>query len=177
MHRRASWVVIVVKNLPVNAGDAGSIPEMGRCPGGGNWFPWGQLVWDLLKCISECFLWVSKYWHQRRPWTRSERYLAEDTARARFVRHTSRRLTKVYADQSLQWKVRGVSGREVLTAMMCPKQSIYRSVVGGDVVQVRYGEEGWWGCCCSVAKSHLTLCDLMDCSMPGSSVLYYLLEC
>ena len=30
--------------------------------------------------------------------------------------------------------------------------------------------------CCSVAKLCLTLCDLLDCSMPGSSVLYYLLK-
>ena len=29
-------------------------------------------------------------------------------------------------------------------------------------------------CCCSVIKSCPTLCDLMHCSMPGSSVLYYL---
>ena len=29
--------------------------------------------------------------------------------------------------------------------------------------------------CCSVAKSYLTFCDPMDCSMPGSSVLHYLL--
>ena len=31
-------------------------------------------------------------------------------------------------------------------------------------------------CCCSVAKSCLTLCDPMDCSMPGFPVLHYLLE-
>ena len=31
-------------------------------------------------------------------------------------------------------------------------------------------------CCCSVVKSCLTLCDPMDYSRPGSSVLYYLLE-
>ena len=31
-------------------------------------------------------------------------------------------------------------------------------------------------CWCSIAKSCLTLCDPMNCSMPGSSVLYYLLE-
>ena len=31
-------------------------------------------------------------------------------------------------------------------------------------------------CCCSVVKSCLTLCDPMDCSMPGSSVLYHLPE-
>ena len=38
MPRRASQVVIVVKNLPVNAGDAGdmgSISGLGRSPGGG----------------------------------------------------------------------------------------------------------------------------------------------
>ena len=27
------------KNLPANAGDAGSIPGLGRCPGGGNGNP------------------------------------------------------------------------------------------------------------------------------------------
>ena len=31
-------------------------------------------------------------------------------------------------------------------------------------------------CCCSVMKSCLTLCDLMDCNMPGFPVLHYLLE-
>ena len=31
-------------------------------------------------------------------------------------------------------------------------------------------------CCCSVAQSSLTLCDPMDCSMPGFSVLHYLPE-
>ena len=31
-------------------------------------------------------------------------------------------------------------------------------------------------CCCSVAKSCLTLCNLMDCSTPDSSVLHYLPE-
>ena len=30
--------------------------------------------------------------------------------------------------------------------------------------------------CCSLAKSHPTLCDPMDCSMPGFPVVYYLLE-
>ena len=31
-------------------------------------------------------------------------------------------------------------------------------------------------CCCLVAKSRPSLCDPMDCSMPGSPVLYYLPE-
>ena len=30
------------------------------------------------------------------------------------------------------------------------------------------------GCCCSVSKPCLTLCDLMDCSTPGFPVLHYL---
>ena len=33
-----------------------------------------------------------------------------------------------------------------------------------------------FSCCCSVAKSCLSLCDPMDCSIPASSVLYYLLQ-
>ena len=38
----ASQVVVVVKNLPANAGDIGdaaSIPGSGRCPGGGHGNP------------------------------------------------------------------------------------------------------------------------------------------
>ena len=31
-------------------------------------------------------------------------------------------------------------------------------------------------CCCSVAQSYSTLCDLMDCSMPGLPVLHHLPE-
>ena len=34
----------------------------------------------------------------------------------------------------------------------------------------------FFSCCCSVAKSHLSLCDPMSCSMSGFSVLHYLLE-
>ena len=35
----ASQVVLVVKNLPANAGDLGSIPGSGRSPGGGHGKP------------------------------------------------------------------------------------------------------------------------------------------
>ena len=31
-------------------------------------------------------------------------------------------------------------------------------------------------CCCSVAQSRLTLCNLTDCSTPGFPILHYLLE-
>ena len=33
---RASLVAQMVKNPPCNTGDLGSIPELGRCPGGGH---------------------------------------------------------------------------------------------------------------------------------------------
>ena len=36
--------------------------------------------------------------------------------------------------------------------------------------------EAWVCCCCSVAKLCLTLCNSMNCSMPGFPVLYYLPE-
>ena len=35
----------------------------------------------------------------------------------------------------------------------------------------------WIRCCCSVAQLCLTLCNPMDCSMPGFPVLHHLLEC
>ena len=35
----SSLVAQMVKNLPTNAGDPGSIPELGRSPGGGNGSP------------------------------------------------------------------------------------------------------------------------------------------
>ena len=34
-----SLVAQLVKNLPANAGDLGSIPGLGRCPGGGKGYP------------------------------------------------------------------------------------------------------------------------------------------
>ena len=37
-------------------------------------------------------------------------------------------------------------------------------------------EKGLGSCCCSVAQSSLTLCDPIDCSMPGSPVLHYFPE-
>ena len=54
-----------------------------------------------------------------------------------------------------------------------------------DCVRFKRGEhceepESWlmFCCCsCSLTKSCLTLCNPMDCSMPGSSVLQYLLAC
>ena len=37
----------VVKNLPANAGDTGSVPGSGRCPGKGNGNPPSFLTWGM----------------------------------------------------------------------------------------------------------------------------------
>ena len=42
------------------------------------------------------------------------------------------------------------------------------------LIRYQYYWPKW--CCCSVAKAFLTLCDPVNCSMPGSSVLFYLPE-
>ena len=56
----ASQVVLVVKNLPANAGDIkdlGSIPGLGRCPGGGhgNPLPWTEEPGGLQSMGSQRF--------------------------------------------------------------------------------------------------------------------------
>ena len=47
---RAAQVALVVKNPPANAGDAkdaGTIPELGRSPGGGHGHPLQYLAWEI----------------------------------------------------------------------------------------------------------------------------------
>ena len=38
---------LVVKSLPANAGDVGSIPGLGRSPGEGNGKPIQDLTWEI----------------------------------------------------------------------------------------------------------------------------------
>ena len=57
----------------------------------------------------------------------------------------------------------------------------YRSLQDIDCISLCYTEGPWWLsilciCCYSVAKSCSTLCNPMDCSMPGFPVLHYLPE-
>ena len=50
VHYGASQVVLVIKNLPPNAGDirhTGLIPGWGRSPGGGHGNPLSILVWRI----------------------------------------------------------------------------------------------------------------------------------
>ena len=59
-----------------------------------------------------------------------------------------------------------------------PRDLIHTSCVsciaGRHFTHWAIGEAPALGCCCSITKSCLTLCNLMDCSMPGFPVLHYL---
>ena len=46
-YRRASQVTLMIKNLPANAGDAGSIPGLGRSPGGEHGNSLHILAWRI----------------------------------------------------------------------------------------------------------------------------------
>ena len=46
----------------------------------------------------------------------------------------------------------------------------------GDLIKSWRWSPHEWQCCCSVAKTCLTLCDPTDCSRPGLLVLYHLPE-
>ena len=56
-----------------------------------------------------------------------------------------------------------------LSSYNCKQEGWTRSAVG--LISIIYTS-----CCCSVTKLCPTLCDPMDCSIPGSSVLHYPLE-
>ena len=74
IHIRASQVALVVKNPPVNAGDVrarGSIPELGRSPGGGNGNP---LQYSCLENSMDRGAWVGY-----NPWGRKESDMTEAT--------------------------------------------------------------------------------------------------
>ena len=53
MHKGDSQVVLVVKNLPANARDLGSIPGLGRSPGERNGYP---LQYSGLKNFMDCIV-------------------------------------------------------------------------------------------------------------------------
>ena len=69
----ASQVVLVVKNLPANAGDikdAGSIPRLGRSPGGGNGNP---LQYSCLENPMDRGAWRATVYRVTKSWTRLKR--------------------------------------------------------------------------------------------------------
>ena len=67
---------------------------------------------------------------------------------------------------------------------LCVRVSSLRELSAGSSREEIHGQGVWLlparsspgSCCCSVAQSCLTLCDPMDCSQPGFSVLHHLLE-
>ena len=62
--KRASLMVLVVKNTPANAGDTSSVPGLGRFPGGGHGNP---LQYSCLENLMDREAWqatvqVAKSW-------------------------------------------------------------------------------------------------------------------
>ena len=57
---------------------------------------------------------------------------------------------------------------------MCLKINQTIPWISGRVTSKNKNKNNSGYCCCSVTKSYPTLCDPIDCSMPGSCVLYYL---
>ena len=69
MYKRASQMALVVKNLPANAratGDVGSIPGLGRSPGGGHGNP---LQYSCLKNPIERGAWWATVHRVTKSWT------------------------------------------------------------------------------------------------------------
>ena len=59
-------MVLVVKNLLANAGDAGSISGLGRCPGGGNGNP---LQYSCLENRMDRGAWQATVHEVEKSWT------------------------------------------------------------------------------------------------------------
>ena len=62
-----AFVALVVKNLPANAGDSGSIPESGRYPGEGNGDP---LQYSFLGNLIDRGAWWATVCGVAKNWTR-----------------------------------------------------------------------------------------------------------
>ena len=70
----ASQVVLAVKNLPVNAGDqrdVGSIPGLGRSPGGGHDNP---LQYSCLENVMDRRAWWTRVYRVAKSWTQLKQF-------------------------------------------------------------------------------------------------------
>ena len=81
-----------------------------------------------------------------------------------------------YLHKNTWWKLIVDTYREHLTMTQAFKENSYSNFVASDI-SFCFKSRGWkilkdingGGCYCLVTKSHLTLCDPMDCSPPGFS--------
>ena len=79
----------------------------------------------------------------------------------------------------LQWLVfcRSVGGFTLIVCSHFGTMNQVRKFLGGLVyLHIQVPRSSSCGCCCSVAKTCLTLCSPVDCSTAGSPVLHCLLE-
>ena len=152
---QASQVVLVVKNPPANAGDVrdvGSIPGSGRSPRGGN----GNLI---------------QYSSPENPmdggaWQVTDRVAKSQTQLKKLNTHTHTHAhththtpwcTTLNYSSSISWVI-----ISVVTEILCLKWTSL------SLLEYIY----YICCCCSVAKSCLTLCNPMNCSTSGFPVLH-----
>ena len=181
LHYGVSWVFpdsSVGKESACSAGDPGSIPELGRSAGEGIGYPlqysWVSLVAQLVK--NPPGMWET--WVRSLGWRfpgEGKGYPLqysglENSTGLQIVRHNWATFTFTFqlTDGRL-WDLPFKSHEPIhrnKSMYMCMHVYIY----------IIYNKYILYNCCCSVAKSHSTLCNLMDYSMPGSSVLHYLLE-
>ena len=76
------------------------------------------------------------------------------------------------------WKVRSVYiwWSLCMYGCVCESKHIRELKLLSHLVPMGFFQKLNYDCCCSVVQSCLTLCDPMDCSMPGFPVLHHLLE-
>ena len=76
------------------------------------------------------------------------------------------------------WKVRSVYiwWSLCMYGCVCESKHIRELKLLSHLVPMGFFQKLNYDCCCSVVQSCLTLCDPMDCSMPGFLVLHHLLE-
>ena len=157
----ASQVVLVIKNLPANAGDirdTGSVPELGRSPGEGHGNP---LQYSCLENPMDRGAWWATVHRVAKSWTQLKR----------FSMHTlmlSHSLSPPFLTLTVTWSKVAQSCPTLCDPMDC---SLRCSSIHG-IFQAWVLE---WGAketdyCYLVTKLYTTFHDPMDYSLPGSSV-------
>ena len=160
-------MALVVKNPPANAGDirySGSISRLGRFRGGGHGNPLQYSCsedsmdrgawWVTFQRVTQSHTWLK--WLSTHTHTHIYIYICMHVC--------------VHTHFKFQWTLANLQCF-VYTVKWFRHISISLYVY---IFFIRFFS--LIGYCCSVAKSCLTLCGPMHCSMPGSSVLRYLPE-
>jgi len=88
-------VVLVVKNLPANAGDTGLIPGSGRCPVEGNGYP---LQDSHLRSLMDREAWGATVHGVTKEWNMTEHQKGYLNKRHQIFIHCSKAVDRIYID-------------------------------------------------------------------------------